>query len=425
MSQDHDRAKTKGGVSAGAAPESGKRDVSRRDFLRIASRYGMTATLGAAAVLGGSYSAGALAQTAGRLADQRARNTPKHKLRLGMVYTDGQHDIQRVGVWDFVRDIEARTDGAIQIEVLDSGGVCAETTCAQQALQGVIDITVNSTQNGASVAPWLNALDFPYMFQSPGQIYDFVFNPESERLFRKPYRERHNLEMLFTTAELRGVLMGSEFSDKPAVTSLDQLNNARIRATATQFGQIALRLLGMRPVPVAWGETLDALRSGLVDGMETWAGAAAAFNMAPAVTKYVGLNFIPGTEHTAINIRTLDKLDADGLRDAVMESAYQTQQVVMYNFSAARHYIIGDVPNPGPETIYGKSGTEMNFLSSEVLAEAEEIAHPDKPEYEQLRNRLNEMAGFDVYKEMLPVAQRFPKDELEINVVPRRWWLPA
>jgi TRAP-type C4-dicarboxylate transport system substrate-binding protein len=398
--------------------------VSRRDFLRISSCFGVTATLSAAALLGGGYSAQALAQTAGRIAGQREKSKPKHTLRLGMGHGDVQHDIQRLGVWDFIRDVEARTDGAIQVQVLDAGRVCSETTCVQKAMQGVIDIGNGSTQNGAALAPWLNALDFPYMFQSPGQIYDFVFNPESERLFRKVYRERHGLEMLFTTAEMRGLLLGASFADKPAITSLDQLKKARIRATATQFGQIALRLLGTNPVPVDWAETLDALRSGLVDGMETWAGAAAAFNMAPAITQYVGLNFIPGTEHTFIKSEVLDKLDP-ALREAVLESAYQTQRVIMYNLEAARSSIIGDVANPGPETIYGKSGTLMNYLSPALLEEAEEMAHPSKPEYRQLRSRLDEMAGFDVYEEMLPVVRRIPKEELAINIVPRRWWQPA
>ena len=35
------------------------------------------------------------------------------------------------------------------------------------------------------------------MFQSNGQIYHFLYNPQSEALFRKPYRERHGLEFLF------------------------------------------------------------------------------------------------------------------------------------------------------------------------------------------------------------------------------------
>ncbi len=398
--------------------------VSRRDFLRIGSTCGMTATLSAAAMLGTGYSAQALAQTAGRVSAERDKSTAKHVLKLGMVYGDVQHDIQRVGVWDFVRDLEQRTDGAIQVEVVDSGALCSETKCTQQAMQGVIDFSVSSTQNAASVAPWMNALDFPFMFQSPGQIYDFFFNPESERIFRQVLRERHKLELLFSTGELRGVLMGATFADKPPVTELAQLEGARIRATATQFGQTALKLMGMSPLPVAWGETLDAMRSGLVDGMETWPGAAAAFNMAPVVTKLVTLGFIPGTEATSIRTESFEKLQSD-LQEAVLESAYVAQQVVMYNLAAARYAIIGDVPNASPDSIYSKSGTEINEPPAEMLAACREVADPMNEAYAPIRDRLNQMAGFDVYESIRPAAQRIDASVDVINVVPRRWWKSA
>ena len=422
--RDDKQAEEKGQVAAGMPGDSPESSVSRRDFLRIGATYGMTATLSAAALLGTGYSATALAQTAGRINEQRSASSAKHTLRLGTVYNHDQHDIQRAGIWDFVRDLEERTDGEIHIEVVGAGSLCAETVCMQRAMQGVIDITSNSTQNGASAAPWLNALDYPFMWQSSGQIYDFFFNPESERLFRKTYREQHGMEMLFTTAELRGVLMGRTFRDRDPVTSVGDLRDTRIRATATQFGQAALRLMDMNPVPVDWTETLDAMRSGLVDGMETWPGAASAFNMAPVVTKLVRLNFIPGTQHVAIRSATFEGLEGH-LQDAVLESAYNAQCAVMYNLEAARHMIIGDVENPQPGTIYGDAGTQVNVLSEEALEEAEEMAHPERSEYNELRRRLDGMAGFNVYEELLPVARRFPADELAINVVPRRWWKSA
>ena len=56
--------------------------------------------------------------------------------------------------------------------------------------------------------------------------------------------------------------------------------------------------------------------------------ATTAFNMAPVVSQYVGLKFIPGTGHVAINTRTLDKV-GDRLRDDIMESGYQAQRAVM------------------------------------------------------------------------------------------------
>lgn len=396
--------------------------VHRRDFLRVGAAFGMTSTLAAGALLSPGYSLSALANTAGRISEKRDASKAKHVFKLGMVYGDEQHDIQRVGVWDFVRDIEERTDGAILIDVVDSGGLCSETKCVQQAMQGVIDMGVSSTQNGASIAPWMNALDYPFMFQSAAQIYDFLYNPESEKVFRSVLRERHKVELLFSTAELRGILMGSTFKDKPELSQLADLKGARIRATGTQFGQTALGLLGMNPLPVAWAETPDAMRSGLVDGMETWGGAAAAFNMAPVVSQYLKLGFIPGTEATMIRTESLDKLEPE-LRDALMESAYQTQQVVMYGLASAQTEIIGDTENPGPDTIFGKSGTKVINPSDAMLEEARGLADPENEAYASLRGRLDKMAGFDAYEAIKPVAQRLDSSVQALDVVPRRWWL--
>ena len=47
------------------------------------------------------------------------------------------------------------------------------------------------------------------------------------------------------------------------------------RVTGTQLGRIAMTLLKLNPTPIAWEETLDGLKQGLIDGAETWMGAAA------------------------------------------------------------------------------------------------------------------------------------------------------
>src|SRR3546814_10746300 len=86
--------------------------------------------------------------------------------------------VQRAGVWEFARDLEARTDGAVRVEMLHGNSVCAEQVCIQKSLQGVLDMGAASTQNASGIVPWLNAIDFPYMFQSNGQLYNFFFNPD-------------------------------------------------------------------------------------------------------------------------------------------------------------------------------------------------------------------------------------------------------
>jgi len=331
--------------------------VSRRDFLRVSSTFGLSSALIAASSMTGIFSADALAAAANSVYDKRFSKPVKHNLRMGTAFSNQQTLISRVGTLTFAQDIEERTDGEIRIEILDAGTVCNEPTCIQQSMQGVLDIGLSSTQNASSVAPWLNALDFPFMFQSNGQIYHFMFNPKSEELFRKVYRERHNMEFLFTHAEMRKLFLGAKWAAKDPVTSVTQLEGTKNRVTNTQLGRIAMQLMKLNPVPVAWAETLDAMKSGLNE--------------------------------------------------------------------AALISISGEVPNPGKSTILGQHGVEMNFLTPEALKEAEDMASPTRPEYDVWHERLNQMAGFNVYETLLPVAREYDASSRAIDVEPRRWWKSA
>ena len=69
-----------------------------------------------------------------------------------------------------------------------------------------------------------------------------------------------------------------------------------------------MRLLDLNPA-VAWEETLDGLKQGLIDDAETWASAVASLNMSPVVSQSVDLKFFCGTEHTAMNAKVFDSLE--------------------------------------------------------------------------------------------------------------------
>lgn len=396
--------------------------VSRRDFMRISQRFGLAATYAAVTGMGGVFSAEALAREANSSYQKRYAKEAKHTLRLGAVHRYEHTLVQRIPLWDFASDLEERTSGELRVEILGGNSVCAEPVCIQKALQGVLDIGVASTQNATGIVPWLNVLDYPFMFQSNGQIYHFLFNPKSEKVFRKTYRDKYNLEMLFGLAELRQIFMGLKWKDTKEITSVTQLAGTKNRVTNTQPGRIAMDLMKLNPVPVAWVETLDAMKSGLIDGMETWPSAATAFNLAPVISHYVGLNFIPGIEHVAIRTQSLDKIGSE-LTDQVMESAYQAQVATMLSNEAGLLQVSGVMKNPGPDTIFGKNNVKMNFFSEAAHKEAEEMAGATNPAYDEWHQKLNDIGGFNTYEEILPVAREYPKDALAIDVEPRRWWL--
>jgi len=399
--------------------------ISRRDLFKVAGQYGMSSTLMAAGTFGGAMSLSNLASAAESTYEHRLSKPAKYNLKFGAAGFNARNLlIERAGALEFARDIESRTDGEIRVEFIGDNQICGQTSCVEKTQQGIIDIYAASTQNSAGGAPYLNVLDYAYMFRNRADQYHFLYSPASMALLREPYEKRHGLKFLFSHAELRGIQLGLNFEDKPTVTSIDELAGTKNRVTGTQLGRIAMEALNLNPVPVAWEETLDGLKQGLIDGAETWASAVAYANMAPVVSQSVHLNFFCGTEHTAMSASVFDSLEGY-LQDAVMESAYWAQTHVQAANEVALINTVGQSDPQLPNTIFAKNNVRNAFLSAEEIRKAEEMCSPEfQPQlWEQWRERLNGWSGgLDTYQEIYDEVRTIPGDTLPENVEPRRWW---
>jgi len=399
--------------------------VSRRDLLRLTRQYGITSTLLAAGSMTGLITATRLAEAANSTYEKRFKSEPKVTLKFGAAgFNERNLLIERAGCLTFAADLEERTDGAIRVEFIGSNQICGQLDCVKKTQQGIVDIFAASTQNSAGGAPYLNVLDYAYMFPSRASQYYFLYHPGSEKVLREPLRKRHNLHFLFSHAELRGIQLGLKWKDKPLVQSVTELAGTKNRVTGTQLGRIAMEKMQLNPAPIAWEETLDGLKQGLIDGAETWASAVAYANMAPVVSQCVNLEFFCGTEHTAMNASVFDKLDG-ALQDAVMESAYLTQVHVQAANEAALVNTVGFSDPQLPNTLFAKTGTRVAMLSEAAKREAEEMCSPEfQPDaWAEWRERLDGWAGgMDTYKFIYDLAREIPKDTLPENVEPRRWW---
>jgi TRAP-type C4-dicarboxylate transport system substrate-binding protein len=243
-------------------------------------------------------------------------------------------------------------------------------------------------------------------------------------LLREPLRKRHNVHFLFSHGELRGIMLGTKWRDKPTVKSVTELAGTKNRVTGTQLGRIAMNLMNLNPVPIAWEETLDGLKQGLIDGAETWMSAVAQVGMAPIVSQAVDLQFFCGTEHTAISTSSFNKLGSD-LQDQMMESAYFTQAFVQTSHEASLVNTVGASNPQKTDTIFAKAGTRVAELSPAELKKAEEMCSPEfqAKHWEEWRDRLNKWSGgHDTYKEIYAIAREIPKDLPAETVEPRRWW---
>lgn len=399
--------------------------ISRRDLLKLTGTYGVSSTLLAAGAFTGTMSAANLAKAAESTYEKRYSKEPKFELKFGAAGFNPQNLlIERAGALEFARDLEARTDGEIRVEFIGNNQICGQLSCVEKTQQGIVDIYAASTQNSAGGAPYLNVLDYAYMFRSRADQYYFMYHPKSVEVLRDPFEKRHGLKFLFTHAELRGIQLGLSWEDKPTVTSIEQLFGTKNRVTGTQLGRIAMNALNLNPVPVAWEETLDALKQGLIDGAETWASAVAYANMSPVVSQCVDLRFFCGTEHTAMSASVFDKLGGE-LQDAVLESAYWTQAHVQAANEAALVNTVGFSNPQFPNTIFAKNNVRVASLSDAEIRKAEEMCSPEfQPQlWAEWRDRLNKWSGgLDTYQEIYDTVRELPAGTLAENVEPRRWW---
>ena len=400
--------------------------VSRRNFCQIAATYGLTSTLLAYHSLPAqALSTANLATVTNNVSTRRYKKTARHSLVFGGAgFNPNNLLIQHAGCLDFVNDIEERTDGEIRIEFVGNNQICNQLNCVKKTQQGIIDLFTASTQNSAGGAPYLNILDYAYLFPSRAAQYYFLYHPASQRILRDPLRSRHGLQFLFSHCEQRGLQMGLKWKDKPLISSIDDLKGTKNRVTGTQLGRIAMQLLQLNPVPIAWSEALDGLKQGLIDGAETWAGAVAYANMAPVVSQSVDLRFFCGTEATMISDKVFQKLGGV-LQDAVMESAYLTQVKIQAAQEAALVNTVGATVPQLPNTLFAKHGVRVAPLSDAERAKAERICSPEfNPDpWTKWRERLNKWAGgIDTYSVIHKIAREIPTDTLAENVQPRRWW---
>jgi TRAP-type transport system periplasmic protein len=405
-----------------------KRDlsgISRRDFLRITQRFGMSSTMLALGGMAGVITVPSLAKAVESTWDRRHSKEARHTLRFGGQGFNARNLlVERTGIPEFIFDLEERTDGELRIEFIGDNQICGSLDCVTKAQEGIVDIFSSSTQNAAGGAPYLNVLDYAFMFPSRASQYHFFYHPASDRILREPYERMHGLKMLFTHCELRGIMLGNNFRDRDPITSITELAGTRNRVTGTQLGRIAMELMQLNPTPIAWEETLDGLRQGLIDGAETWASAVAYANMSPVVSQAIDLRFFSGTEHTAIRSQSFEMLSGE-LQDAMMESAYLAQIAAQYAMEASLVNTVGFSDPQLPDTIFAQNGTKAVMLNDDARREAEEMCSPEfvPGPWEQWRERINNWAGgIDTYSEIHAIAREVPRDMLAENVEPRRWW---
>lgn len=395
-----------------------RRELTRRELLGITGKYGAKAALyaiTAQAALGFVPSLSKFVMN-----DARAATKAKYNLRYGATVISRANEPRfQTKAYRFVELVEQLSEGEVAIQVIDARGACAEADCGTRVANGVLDMGNSSAQNLAAVLPYAIALDFTYLWKDRTGFYNLLFSKASERLYRGVFRSRYGIEPLFANGDMRGLFMGLKYQDQPPIRSPEQLQGAKLRITNSEpiraFGQG----IGMNPIPLAFVETLEGLKSGIVDAAEIYAGPATMAGMHKVCSQWLALDFGPGFELCFIASKVFDKFP-DRIKEIFYQAAWQAMKEGYSGVIEANNKLVGVGPDPAPDSDFVTAGIKNVRFTQEELEPFKALSAANRrPElYADIRKKLDRLAGLDIYGAL----QEFEAGISGKPLNPEKWW---
>jgi tripartite ATP-independent transporter DctP family solute receptor len=158
--------------------------------------------------------------------------------------------------------VKEQTQGRYEIQVFANGALGSDSQTIGAVRGGSLDICLTGNPFFTGLAPKLNVLDLPFLFQSRKHAAVVMDGPIGEGLRKE--LEGSNLKALATWEIGWRNLTNNR---RPVKTAAD-MRGLKIRTTPNPAHVQAFRLLGAVPTPMAFTELFTALETGTVDGQE-------------------------------------------------------------------------------------------------------------------------------------------------------------
>jgi C4-dicarboxylate-binding protein DctP len=162
----------------------------------------------------------------------------------------------------FKEVVEKRTNGAVKVEVYPSSTLFKDGEEMDALVSGKVDIIAPSLSkfSGLGISDF-EVFDLPYIFPSRGMLRRVTDGPIGKELLRK--LEPKGVTGLAFWDNGFKIMSANTPLRKPA-----DFKGLKLRIQSSQVIDTQMRTLGAQPMPMAFSEVFDALKSGKVDGTE-------------------------------------------------------------------------------------------------------------------------------------------------------------
>lgn len=157
--------------------------------------------------------------------------------------------------------ITKKTNGQVTMKIYPNVQLGSEKDVIEGMRLGTVDATISTDAPLAGVVPSFMVTNLPFAFSNYQEAHKFFAGPAGGMLLKK-----------LEAAGIKGfgfidIGFRSISNNKRPVTKPDDLKGLKIRVLESPLVMATMNAMGATGVPMAWGETVPALKQGVVDGV--------------------------------------------------------------------------------------------------------------------------------------------------------------
>jgi TRAP-type transport system periplasmic protein len=158
--------------------------------------------------------------------------------------------------------VEEKTNGEIKFNIFHSASLAEEEQAIEALQMGTIDITTVSAAPLTAFVKEFMACDFPFMFSSSQEAFDFYDGEIGDILLEKT-EEVGLIGLCWWENGFRNLT-----NDVRPIVTPEDLKGLKIRTMYSPVHMASIEALGGSVTPISYGELYSALQQGVIDGQE-------------------------------------------------------------------------------------------------------------------------------------------------------------
>lgn len=181
-------------------------------------------------------------------------------LRSADIHPDGYPTVDAVKYMGEL--VSQRTNGRINIQVMNNSVLGQEKDTIEQTRFGVIDMNRVNAAPFNNLVPETTVLGLPFLFRSTDHMHKVVDGPIGDQILAA-FEPHGMIGLAYYDSGAR-----SFYTTKKPIEKLADLKGMKIRVQQSDLWIAMMQAFGANPTPMPMGEVYSSLETGVVDGAE-------------------------------------------------------------------------------------------------------------------------------------------------------------